>query len=62
MFFSKRNSFLGVDNGVSQFKMKRDHIDRTRGVIIDIQSANNIIVHVSLRGNLDEYTSGGMST
>ena len=62
LVFFRHNSFLGVDNGVSQFKMKRDHIDHTRGVIIDIQSTTSIIVHVSLRGNLDEYKSGGMST
>ena len=62
MVFSKYNSFLAFDTGISQFKMRGDHIDRTRGIIVDIQSKEHIIVIVCLQGNLDEYESGGMLT
>ncbi len=55
LVFEKHNSFLAINIGRVRFTLKRDHIDSHRGVIIESQSIYNIIVHVCLRGNLDEY-------
>jgi hypothetical protein len=56
IFFAKHNSFVSINMENSRFNLKRDHIDSNRGVIIDVKSGFSIIVHICLRGNLDEYT------
>jgi len=55
IFFAKRKSFVAININDSQFKLKREHIDIQRGVVIDIKSPCNFIVYVCLRGNVDEY-------
>ncbi len=61
IFFAKHNSFIGITVENARFHLKQEHIDNNRGVIIDVKSIFNIVVHICLRGNLDEYTlqSGG---
>jgi hypothetical protein len=55
IYFANYNSFMAVNIDDSQLKLKRDHIDIQRGVVIDIKSPCNFIVYVCLRGNVDEY-------
>jgi hypothetical protein len=55
IFFAKYNSYIAINMEHLRFNLKREHIDSHRGVIINIQSIFNIIVHICLRGNLDEY-------
>lgn len=63
LFFARNNSHLDVNIGYSRFSLKREHIDYHRGVIIEYKPNFNIIVHICLRGNLDEYIlQDGMST
>jgi len=55
IYFANYNSFMAVNIDDSQFKLKPDHIDIKRGVVIDTKSPSNFTVYVCLRGNVDEY-------
>ncbi|CAF0817509.1 unnamed protein product [Rotaria sordida] len=57
LYFAKYNSFLSINTEFIKFQLKRDHIDIHRGVIISARSSHDFIMHVCLRGNLEEYTS-----
>jgi hypothetical protein len=55
LFFAKYDSCITINMDNTAFKIKHDHIDKHRGVIIDIKSDFNFVVHVCLNGNLKEY-------
>ncbi len=55
IFFAKRNSSISINIEHLRFQLKREHIDNHRGVIIDVKSIRHIILHVCLKGNIDEY-------
>lgn len=63
LFFAKNNSRVDIIIGYTRFSLKREHIDNHRGVIVEVKSIYNIIVHICLLSNLDEYTwKNGMSS
>ena len=41
--------------GNSRFTLRSDHVDNQRGVVIDIKPTWEIVIHVCLRGNPEEY-------
>ncbi|CAM4931896.1 unnamed protein product [Rotaria socialis] len=55
LYFAKYNSFISIHIEHVKFQLKRDHIDNHRGVIIDVKSSSHFIMHICLKGNLEEY-------
>jgi len=57
LFFAKYHSCMSITMGSLRFTLRHDHIDSHRGIIINIISMSNVVIHITLRGNVEEYES-----
>ena len=55
LFFAKYHTYMSINMGNLRFTLKSDHVDNQRGVVIHVKSKFEIVIHVCLRGNLEEY-------
>lgn len=55
LFFGKYHTCISINMGHLRFTLKADLIDNQRGVVIHVKSTTEIVMHVCLRGNLEEY-------
>ncbi|UJR10507.1 hypothetical protein I4U23_014710 [Adineta vaga] len=57
IYFARHDSFITINMNNMVFKLKHDHIDMNRGVIIDTTTTSDFTLYVCLKNNLDEYIS-----
>lgn len=55
LFFGKYHTCISINMGHLRFTLKADQIDNQRGVVIHVKCITEIVMHVCLRGNLEEY-------